>query len=159
MSNKKFKFKAVPTGGSVPAPGSVGNSPYTLFAKQLSATTFTPIVTDGNGKALEMVTSSGGGGSVDLTPYARKDAAGMSNSDAQNWANTIKPYLPTGGGGGSPAAPQNIQKTIETGNTYTFSDATTHLKHDFKNTSFEVGEDNTYKSSINLKKDSIKVGY
>lgn len=159
MSNKKFKFKAVPTGGSVPAPGSVGNSPYTLFAKQLSATTFTPIVTDGNGKALEMVTSSGGGGSVDLTPYARKDAAGMSNSDAQNWANTIKPYLPTGGGGGSPAAPQNIQKTIETGNTYTFSDATNHLKHDFKNTSFEVGEDNTYKSSINLKKDSIKIGY
>ena len=159
MSNKKFKFKAVPTGGSVPAPGSVGNSPYTLFAKQLSATTFTPIVTDGNGKALEMVTSSGGGGSVDLTPYARKDAAGMSNSDAQNWANTIKPYLPTGGGGGSPVAPQNIQKTIETGNTYTFSDATTHLKHDFKNTSFEVGEDNTYKSSINLKKDSIKIGY
>ena len=102
---------------------------------------------------------SGGGGSVDLTPYARKDAAGMSNSDAQNWANTIKPYLPTGGGGGSPAAPQNIQKTIETGNTYTFSDATNHLKHDFKNTSFEVGEDNTYKSSINLKKDGIKVGY
>lgn len=102
---------------------------------------------------------SGGGGSVDLTPYARKDAAGMSNSDAQNWANTIKPYLPTGGGGGSPATPQNIQKTIETGNTYNFSDATTHLKHDFKNTSFEVGEDNTYKSSINLKKDGIKVGY
>lgn len=102
---------------------------------------------------------SGGGVSVDLTPYARKDAAGMSNSDAQNWANTIKPYLPTGGGGGSPAAPQNIQKTIETGNTYTFSDATNHLKHDFKNTSFEVGEDNTYKSSINLKKDGIKVGY
>lgn len=102
---------------------------------------------------------SGGGGSVDLTPYARKDAAGMSNSDAQNWANTIKPYLPTGGGGGSSATPQNIQKTIETGNIYNFSDATTHLKHDFKNTSFEVGEDNTYKSSVNLKKDGIKVGY
>ena len=63
MSNKKFRFKAVPTGGSAPTPGSTGNDTYTLFAKQLSATTFTPIVTDGNGKALEMVTSSGGGGS------------------------------------------------------------------------------------------------
>ena len=62
MSNKKFKFKAVPLGGSAPTPGSTGNETYTLFAKQLTSTTFTPIVTDGNGKALEMVTSSGGGG-------------------------------------------------------------------------------------------------
>lgn len=62
MSDKKFKFKAVPLGGSAPTPGSTGNETYTLFAKQLTSTTFTPIVTDGNGKALEMVTSSGGGG-------------------------------------------------------------------------------------------------
>ena len=43
MSNKKFRFKAVPTGGSAPTPGSTGNDTYTLFAKQLSATTFTPM--------------------------------------------------------------------------------------------------------------------
>ena len=320
MSNKKFKFKAVPTGGSVPAPGSVGNSPYTLFAKQLSATTFTPIVTDGNGKALEMVTSSGGGGGSPATPQTLSEVLTTGNklegkeiegdlvvkNVYTNGGNTTGEYRisgnnegielsgsgegyssilkvggswnvvrwdfyypvdtgtssgywqigvkgiqldsevpdhsmgmqfratdkelfytryidgkspltftiqdsgihsqfpdvelggdnyitfyinstngmflskyikPTrdeeytqkkyvddkiaaiGAGGGSGATAQNIQKTIETGNTYTFSDATTHLKHDFKNTSFEVGEDNTYKSSINLKKDSIKVGY
>lgn len=79
MSNKKFKFKAVPTGGSVPAPGSVGNSPYTLFAKQLSATTFTPIVTDGNGKALEMVTSSGGGGGSPATPQTLSEVLTAGN--------------------------------------------------------------------------------
>lgn len=102
---------------------------------------------------------SGGGGSVDLTPYARKDAAGMSNSDAQNWANTIKPYLPTGGGGGSPAAPQNIQKTIETGQTFNFTDSSNYIKHDFKNISFERGEDATNKSYLKLNTDSFKLGY
>jgi len=101
MSNKKFRFKAVPTGGSAPTPGSTGNDTYTLFAKQLSATTFTPIVTDGNGKALEMVTSSGGGGGgpVDLTPYAKKDATGLSVTNAQAWANAVSRLLlplPTG---------------------------------------------------------------
>lgn len=102
---------------------------------------------------------SGGGGSVDLTPYARKDAAGMSNSDAQNWANTIKPYLPTGGGGGSPAAPQNIQKTIETGQNYNFSNSSSYIKHDFKNTSFEVGEDSENKSSLKLTSYNFKLGF
>lgn len=102
---------------------------------------------------------SGGGGSVDLTPYARKDAAGMSNSDAQNWANTIKPYLPTGGGGGSPAAPQNIQKTIETGQNYNFSNSSSYIKHDFKNTSFEVGEDSENKSSFKLTSYNFKLGF
>lgn len=102
---------------------------------------------------------SGGGGSVDLTPYARKDAAGMSNSDVQNWANTIKPYLPTGGGGGSPAAPQNIQKTIETGQTFNFTDSSNYIKHDFKNISFERGEDATNKSYLKLNTDSFKLGY
>lgn len=102
---------------------------------------------------------SGGGGSVDLTPYARKDAAGMSNSDAQNWANTIKPYLPTGGGGGSPATPQNIQKTIETGQTFNFTDSSNYIKHDFKNISFERGEDATNKSYLKLNTDSFKLGY
>ena len=321
MSNKKFRFKAVPTGGSAPTPGSTGNDTYTLFAKQLSATTFTPIVTDGNGKALEMVTSSGGGGGSPATPqtlsevltagnklegkeiegdlvvrnsytsggsatggysivgneegidlstsgsdyssrtviggrekllystfnYPSDSPTGMGgyfyignkginllsevidhseslqfNSDnrglffnyygdnkltkgfsvldsgmqvtipdtklggenttslsfnSNNGLSAGEYFNPTsnnqyvqkkyvddkiatiGSGGGSGATAQNIQKTIETGNTYTFSDATTHLKHDFKNTSFEVGEDNTYKSSINLKKDGIKVGY
>lgn len=102
---------------------------------------------------------SGGGGSVDLTPYARKDAAGMSNSDAQNWANTIKPYLPTGGGSGSPAAPQNIQKTIETGQNYNFSNSSSYIKHDFKNTSFEVGEDSENKSSLKLTSYNFKLGF
>lgn len=102
---------------------------------------------------------SGGGGSADLTPYARKDAAGMSNSDAQNWANTIKPYLPTGGGGGSPAAPQNIQKTIETGQNYNFSNSSSYIKHDFKNTSFEVGEDSENKSSLKLTSYNFKLGF
>lgn len=102
---------------------------------------------------------SGGGGSVDLTPYARKDAAGMSNSDAQNWANTIKPYLPTGGGGGSPTAPQNIQKTIETGQNYNFSNSSSYIKHDFKNTSFEVGEDSENKSSLKLTSYNFKLGF
>lgn len=102
---------------------------------------------------------SGGGGSVDLTPYARKDAAGMSNSDAQNWANTIKPYLPTGGGGGSPAVPQNIQKTIETGQNYNFSNSSSYIKHDFKNTSFEVGEDSENKSSLKLTSYNFKLGF
>lgn len=102
---------------------------------------------------------SGGGGSVDLTPYARKDAAGMSNSDAQNWANTIKPYLPTGGGGGSPSAPQNIQKTIETGQNYNFSNSSSYIKHDFKNTSFEVGEDSENKSSLKLTSYNFKLGF
>lgn len=102
---------------------------------------------------------SGGGGSVDLTPYARKDAAGMSNSDAQNWANTIKPYLLTGGGGGSPAVPQNIQKTIETGQNYNFSNSSSYIKHDFKNTSFEVGEDSENKSSLKLTSYNFKLGF
>ena len=102
---------------------------------------------------------SGGGGSADLTPYARKDAAGMSNSDAQNWANTIKPYLPTGGGGGSPAAPQHIQKTIETGQNYNFSNSSSYIKHDFKNTSFEVGEDSENKSSLKLTSYNFKLGF
>lgn len=102
---------------------------------------------------------SGGGGSVDLTPYARKDAAGMSNSDAQNWANTIKPYLPTGGGGGSPATPQNIQKTIETGQNYNFLNSSSYIKHDFKNTSFEVGEDSENKSSLKLTSYNFKLGF
>lgn len=102
---------------------------------------------------------SGGGGSVDLTPYARKDAAGMSNSDAQNWANTIKPYLPTGGGGVSPAVPQNIQKTIETGQNYNFSNSSSYIKHDFKNTSFEVGEDSENKSSLKLTSYNFKLGF
>ena len=102
---------------------------------------------------------SGGGGSVDLTPYARKDAAGMSNSDAQNWANTIKPYLPTGGGGGSPAEPQNIQKTIETGQNYNFLNSSSYIKHDFKNTSFEVGEDSENKSSLKLTSYNFKLGF
>lgn len=102
---------------------------------------------------------SGGGGSADLTPYARKDAAGMSNSDAQNWANTIKPYLPTGGGGGSPAVPQNIQKTIETGQNYNFSNSSSYIKHDFKNTSFEVGEDSENKSSLKLTSYNFKLGF
>lgn len=102
---------------------------------------------------------SGGGGSADLTPYARKDAAGMSNSDAQNWANTIKPYLPTGGGGGSTAAPQNIQKTIETGQNYNFSNSSSYIKHDFKNTSFEVGEDSENKSSLKLTSYNFKLGF
>ena len=102
---------------------------------------------------------SGGGGSVDLTPYARKDAAGMSNSDAQNWANTIKPYLPTGGGSGSHAAPQNIQKTIEAGQNYNFSNSSSYIKHDFKNTSFEVGEDSENKSSLKLTSYNFKLGF
>ena len=79
MSNKKFKFKAVPTGGSAPTPGSTGNDTYTLFAKQLSATTFTPIVTDGNGKALEMVTSSGGGGGSPATPQTLSEVLTAGN--------------------------------------------------------------------------------
>mgnify|MGYP000993298743 CR=1 FL=1 len=341
MSNKKFKFKAVPLGGSVPAPGSTGNETYTLFAKQLTSTTFTPIVTDGNGKALEMVTSSGGGGtstpqtlsqvlttgnnlddkeivgrfklknslaagrdytynitenglnyshtdlndsfdyvlnthgviysfndenggvtfnssftvdrggvtfgsdgtshesgvdfkatkdsglrfstwkkndvdssyfafdsnkleiyssvngenntfyvdstgayaeeykepvgelyyvqkkyvddkiaavntgggggSVDLTPYAKKDATGLNTSDAQAWANAVKPHLSL--------THQDIQKTIETGQLYNFTDAANYIKHDFKNISFEIGEDSANKSSLRLNKDSFKLGY
>lgn len=61
------------------------------------------------------------GGNIDLTPYARKDAAGLSSANAQAWAEAIKPYVQTGGGTVTPTpTPSRIptlSQVLNAGNT------------------------------------------
>ena len=55
---------------------------------------------------------TGGSGSVDLTPYARKDAAGLSSTNAEAWAEAIKPYIQTGGTTPTPTPTPNRIPTL-----------------------------------------------
>ena len=64
---------------------------------------------------LRNLTVASSGGTIDLTPYAKKDASGLSNNDAIAWANLIKPHLPVSGGGGT-STPQTLSEVLTAGN-------------------------------------------